>query len=135
MPAMPRSTADDTAAFLRLVPKAPTVTTRPMFGNMAAFVNGNMFAGLFGDQLFVRLPDPERDRVKEEGGKDFEPMPGRAMTGYVCLAPGWKSRTVPARTWMGRALEATGKLPAKTAAAKKAKAVRQRPGRPAKTPD
>jgi len=91
-----------------------------MFGNMAAFVNGNMFAGLFGDQLFVRLPDPERDRVKKEGRKDFEPMPGRAMSGYVCLAPGWKSRTAPAQTWIGRALAATGKMPAKKAAPKKA---------------
>ena len=118
MTAMPRSTPEDTAAFLLLVPKTPTVTTRPMFGNMAAFVNGNMFAGLFGEQLFVRLPEPERARVLKEGGKNFEPMPGRAMTGYVCLAPGWKGRTAPARNWIEKALDSTGKLPAKKATAK-----------------
>jgi len=31
-----------------------------MFGNQAAFVNGDMFAGLFGDRLFVRLSDEDR---------------------------------------------------------------------------
>lgn len=118
MPAMPRSTPDDTAAFLGLVPPEPTVTTRPMFGNMAAFVNGNMFAGLFGDQLFVRLPGPERERVLKEGGRDFEPLPGRAMTGYTCLPPGWKARAAASRTWIAKALESTGKLPAKKAAVK-----------------
>lgn len=127
MPAMPRSTAEDTAAFILLVPKTPTVTTRPMFGNMAAFVNGNMFAGLFGDQLFVRLPDAERATVRKEGGKDFEPMPGRAMTGYVCLTPSWKSRTGPARTWIAKALDSTAKLPAKLPARKATK--RAAPGR------
>jgi len=103
---------------LGLVPQAPIVTTRPMFGNMAAFVNGNMFAGLFGDQLFVRIPGPERDRIKKEGGKDFEPMPGRAMTGYVCLPKGWKEKGGSAREWIAKALESTGKLPAKKAAVK-----------------
>jgi len=89
-----------------------------MFGNMAAFVNGNMFAGLFGDQLFIRLSHPERDRLKKEGGKDFEPMPGRAMTGYVSLPPDWTEKGASARTWIAKALESTGKLPAKKAAAK-----------------
>ena len=68
MPAMPKSTAEATAAFLTLLPKDPALTTRPMFGNMAAFVNGNMFAGLFGDALFVRLPEDAREAEKA-GGK------------------------------------------------------------------
>jgi len=28
----------------------PRITIRPMFGNISAFVNGNMFAGLFGTE-------------------------------------------------------------------------------------
>ncbi len=121
MPAMPKSTAGATAAFLLLVPEGPSVTTRPMFGNMAAFVNGNMFAGLFGDQLFVRLPDVEREKLKKQGGKDFEPMPGRAMTGYVCVAAGWQAKPAPARASIAQAFQWTGQMAAKKpAGAKKA---------------
>jgi TfoX/Sxy family transcriptional regulator of competence genes len=120
MPAMPKSTAEATAAFLTLLPKDPALTTRPMFGNMAAFVNGNMFAGLFGDALFVRLPEDARQKVKKQGGKDFEPMPGRAMTGYVCVAATWRGKPAPARDAIGQALEWTRQLPGKKPAARKA---------------
>jgi TfoX/Sxy family transcriptional regulator of competence genes len=67
------------------VPDAPEVTLKPMFGNLSAFVKGNMFAGLFGEDLFVRLPEPEIEAVKKQGGRDFEPMPGHAMRGYVIV--------------------------------------------------
>ena len=56
---MPRPSPAALAAFQALVPEAAGVTTRPMFGNQAAFLNGNMFAGLFGDALFVRLDAEE----------------------------------------------------------------------------
>jgi len=119
MPAMPKSTAEATAAFLTLLPKDPALTTRPMFGNMAAFVNGNMFAGLFGDALFVRLPEDAREKLKKQGGNDFEPMPGRAMTGYVCVAATWRAKPAPARAAIGQALEWTSKMPGKKPAARK----------------
>ena len=34
---------------------------RKMFGYPCAFVNGNMFAGLFQTGLFLRLSEPERE--------------------------------------------------------------------------
>ncbi|MDQ6901199.1 MAG: hypothetical protein M3072_17160, partial [Candidatus Dormibacteraeota bacterium] len=40
-----------------------------------------MFAGLFGEDLFVRLADADRDQLIEEGGADFAPMAGRVMRG------------------------------------------------------
>lgn len=119
MPAMPKSTADATAAFLALLPKDPALTTRPMFGNMAAFVNGNMFSGLFGDALFVRLPDDARAKLKKQGGTDFEPMPGRAMTGYVCVAGSWRAKPAPARVAIEEALEWTRQMPGKKPGARK----------------
>ena len=54
---MPKPSAMSKALFESLVPGDPRVTVRPMFGNVAAFVNGNMFMGLFGDELFVRLSE------------------------------------------------------------------------------
>lgn len=110
---MPKSGEKATAAFKSLLPKDPSVTSRPMFGNIASFVNGNMFAGLFGEDLFVRLSDEEQARVLKEGGKAFEPMPGRAMKGYVCVASTWQRDPAKARAWMARSLNWSRKLPAK----------------------
>jgi len=51
-----------------------------MFGNISAFVNGNMFAGLFGNDLFVRLSKESRKELLEKQGASLlEPMKGRPM--------------------------------------------------------
>jgi TfoX/Sxy family transcriptional regulator of competence genes len=113
--AMPRPSDEAKEAFRALVPTDAAVTTKPMFGNLAAFVNGNMFAGLFGDELFVRVGDVERTSLLDKGGRDFEPMPGRAMKGYVMLPTGWRRRTKDTAGWIAKALESARKLPAKQA--------------------
>lgn len=110
---VPRPSAEAKTAFSELLPDDPAVATRPMFGNVAAFVNGNMFAGLFGEGLFVRLPEDERREVLARGGADFEPMPGRAMRGYVTVPPTWRSDPGPARGWIAASLAWTKELPAK----------------------
>jgi TfoX/Sxy family transcriptional regulator of competence genes len=116
---MPKPSEQAKAAFAKVVPDAPAVTLRPMFGNMAAFVNGNMFAGLFGEDLFVRLPDDESARIRKLGGRDFEPMPGRAMRGYVVVPGAWRSKPDATRGWIKIAMEITGRMPAKVSASKK----------------
>lgn len=110
---MPKAGPEVTAAFRELVPSGPGVALKPMFGNLSAFVNGNMFAGVFGDDLFVRLPDDEAARVKAGGGRDFEPMSGRAMKGYVLLPAGWRTDPASATPLVERALELTAELPPK----------------------
>jgi TfoX/Sxy family transcriptional regulator of competence genes len=119
---MPKPSEQAKAAFSRLVPGDPSVTMRPMFGNLAAFVNGNMFAGLFGEDLFVRLPDDESAQVRKQGGRDFEPMPGRAMKGYVTVPGTWRSKPDAVVVWIKRSLELTRKMPPKVPAMKKAAA-------------
>ncbi|MEA2628423.1 MAG: hypothetical protein QOJ10_883 [Chloroflexota bacterium] len=106
------------AAFTKLVPDRPNVALRPMFGNLAAFVNGNLFAGLFGEDLFVRLPEGESIAIKGKGGRDFEPMPGRAMRGYVIVPTTWRDKPEAPTAWIERALELTAKMPPKAAKAK-----------------
>src|SRR5262245_47132439 len=76
---IPKPGDDAKEAWRALLPDDPRVSVRPMFGNLAAFVNGNMFTGLFGNDVFVRLPEDERDAVMKAGGRPFEPMPGRGM--------------------------------------------------------
>lgn len=106
-------------AFEALVPDGPGVSIRPMFGNVAAFVNGNMFTGLFGNDLFVRLPEVERARLMDAGGTEFAPMEGRPMKEYVTLPSGWRSKRSDAETWIGRSLDWTSELPPKQPKKKK----------------
>jgi hypothetical protein len=84
------------------VPDAPGVEIKPMFGNLGAFVNGNMFMGLFGSDVGVKLAPDDRDRLlAEPGAGPFGPAE-RPMGGYVTLPPGSTSRT--AAKWTGLAL-------------------------------
>lgn len=119
---MPKPSDEAKAAFTKLVPGGPTVTMRPMFGNLAAFVNGNMFAGLFGEDMFVRLSEEESAKVRKLGGRDFAPMAGRPMKGYVTVPVTWRRKPEPVKAWVKLALEQAGAMPPKAAAAKKAAA-------------
>jgi len=100
--------------FRSLIPDEPRVILRPMFGNLAGFVNGNLFAGLFGDSLFVRLS--EKDRIEFQKFKDvklFEPMQGRPMKSYFVVPKSWMEKPELVRPWISKALESTRKMPAK----------------------
>src|SRR5919199_3247003 len=110
---MPKPSSTALTAFESMVPDSPHVSKRPMFGNRAAFVNGNMFAGLYGEDLFVRLPADRLEELYVTGGKPFEPMPGRGMRGYGCVHPGWIEEPAGAASWVAEALEFTSQLPAK----------------------
>ena len=118
---MPKPSEQAKNDFRELLPEEPAVAAKPMFGNLAGFVNGNMFTGLFGEQLFVRVTDADREALLKEGGADFAPMAGRPMKGYVTLPTGWAGRRDATRRWIDRALETTRVLPAKVAKAKKLK--------------
>jgi TfoX/Sxy family transcriptional regulator of competence genes len=115
---MPKPSDQAKAAFTKLVPDEPAVTLRPMFGNLSAFVNGNMFTGLFGEDLFVRLPDDESAQLRKLGGRDFEPMPGHAMKGYVTV-PSWRTKPDAAVVWIKRSLALTRAMPPKAPGGKK----------------
>lgn len=83
-----------------------------MFGSVAAFVGGNMFMGLVKDELFVRLDEPQRQQLAEQGGRALEVMPGRPMKEYVTL-PDWQARTEEVRAWGVRSLDYALTLPPK----------------------
>src|SRR5258708_32628155 len=92
---MPKPSEEAKAAFSRLGPEQPPVTLKPMFGQLSAFVNGNMFCGIFGEDLMVRLPEHETEPVKKQGGRAFEPMAGHKMSGHA-IGPGdWHPKPTP----------------------------------------
>ena len=72
------------------MPDDQRVLLRPMFGTVAAFANGQMFMGLFNDELFVRLPEDERQAALAAGCRLLEPMSGRPIREYVSV-PDWRS--------------------------------------------
>jgi len=110
---MPKPSEQAKAAFTKLVPGDPAITLKPMFGNLAAFVNGNMFAGLFGEDLFVRLPVPEAQPIMKAGGRPFEPVAGHAMSGYVVVPASWQKKPDAVRAHITHALTLTRAMPAK----------------------
>jgi TfoX/Sxy family transcriptional regulator of competence genes len=110
---MPKPTEADKDYFRSLVPDDPRVEVKPMFGNLAAFVNGNMFMGLFGSAVGVRLPEPERALLLEiEGAAPFGPGE-RPMGEYVALPYAWRDRSEHAAQWCERALEHVAAMPPK----------------------
>jgi TfoX/Sxy family transcriptional regulator of competence genes len=108
-----KSTDEDKAAFRALVPDDERVTSRPMFGSVAAFANGYMFMGLFGPDLFVRLPESDRAARLAEGWQPLEVMPGKAMGDYLVVQGDWRTESADARLWGKRALEYVAGLPPK----------------------
>ena len=106
----------DRAFFRQLVPAAPGVEVKAMFGNLGAFVNGNMFAGLFGPSVGVRLDDAGRDELSAiAGAGPFGPV-AHPMGGYVSLPAAWRGGAADRRkaeAWVGRALAHVAALPAK----------------------
>jgi TfoX/Sxy family transcriptional regulator of competence genes len=93
----------------------PPVTQRKMFGYPAAFINGNMFFGVFAEEMFVRLAEDDAAELNRCGGRAFEPMPGRPMRGYVVLPRSIVENRAKLRKWVARSQEYASKLPAKAA--------------------
>jgi len=104
---MPRPGEAARRAFRSLVPADADVSSRAMFGQLAGFVNGNMFMGLFGDRLFVRLSEGDRAVVLAQGGDDF------TTRGYVMLREGWADRPDETQRWVAIALREGRALPPK----------------------
>ena len=113
MQPIPKADQQAKDLFESIVPDHPGVTVRPMFGNVSAFVNGNMFMGVFGPDLFVRLPEADREAVTAEGGRPFEPMPGRPMRDYVILPTAWRDQPEMLRRWVARSLDHAEGMPPK----------------------
>jgi TfoX/Sxy family transcriptional regulator of competence genes len=114
MDKIPRSSKESEALLRSLMPESKEVSLRPMFGNLSAFVNGNMSVGVYGDDLFVRLSEPDRaELLKVKGAALFEPMKGRQMKEYVVFPRSWMRDPAKLSPWVTRSIEWSSKLPSK----------------------
>jgi TfoX/Sxy family transcriptional regulator of competence genes len=109
-----RSSKESEALLRSVVPEGPGISIRPMFGNLSAFASGNMFMGVYGDDLFVRLSEPDRaELLANEGASVFEPMAGRQMKEYIVVPKSWRSDRAKLKPWVARSLKWASNLPAK----------------------
>jgi TfoX/Sxy family transcriptional regulator of competence genes len=104
--------------FEAAMPGAPA-ERRQMFGYPVGFVNGNMFMGLFGDVMHLRLPEELRIELIRIGGAPFEPMPGRPMREYVVVPESVLKSSSKLASWVDKALRHTMALPPKKKKAKR----------------
>jgi TfoX/Sxy family transcriptional regulator of competence genes len=108
---MPKATDADKIRFRSLVDSISGVSgveVKPMFGQLGAFVNGNMFAGLFGSTIGVKLDEDATAELRGIGGGLFGPEE-RPRGGYTTIPD-----TADAETWAERAAVHVASFPPKT---------------------
>ncbi len=114
MPAFTKVPDELVQLFERALKDFPMAIQRKMFGYPCAFVNGNMFTGLFQDEMFLRLNDEDRAAIRKEYGTElFEPMPGRPMRQYVLVPRYVRNSPRLLRTWLTKSMEYAKSLPPK----------------------
>jgi TfoX/Sxy family transcriptional regulator of competence genes len=114
---MPKHSDEDKARFRSLVPEGDGVEVKPMFGSVGAFVNGNMFAGLFGTDVGVKLDEASHAELAAiEGSGPFGPEE-RPMGGYLALPESFSDEE--AASWLERARDHVATFPAKVKKPKK----------------
>ena len=118
---IPKPSEEDKQFFRSLVPDDPAVEIKPMFGHLGAFVGGNMFAGLFGPAVGVRLDDAAREELAAiDGAGPFGPEQ-RPMGGYTSLPAAWRATPDLAAYWVDKALSHVSSLPKKAKKPKRAR--------------
>jgi TfoX/Sxy family transcriptional regulator of competence genes len=107
---MPKATEADKERFRSLATSingVAGVEVKPMFGQLGAFVNGNMFAGLFGSTTGVKVDADGTAELQALGGGPFGPEE-RPMGGYTTVPDG-----ADTEAWVERAAAHVATLPPK----------------------
>jgi TfoX/Sxy family transcriptional regulator of competence genes len=98
-----------------------TCDKRPMFGSPVFWINHNMFAGVHGDNIFIRLPESDRKEIVGvfPGAVPFEPIKGHIMKEYVVVPLDVYRDPKVLDAWLRRAHAYAASLPPKVKKAKK----------------
>jgi TfoX/Sxy family transcriptional regulator of competence genes len=88
---------------------------KSMFGAPTYFKNGNMFAGIHGDSIIVRLSGKDIKEVLKthQQIRPFEPVTGRFMKEYLALPKSVYSDKELLANLLNRAYQYASSLPAK----------------------
>lgn len=91
----------------------PDIVQKRMFGGMAYMVRGHMCVGVNGDELMVRVgPDGYADALAQAHAREMD-FTGRAMKGFVYVAPEGFETTDGLSSWIDRGLAFVLSLPPK----------------------
>ncbi|TGA98317.1 hypothetical protein E4665_08715 [Sporolactobacillus shoreae] len=93
-----------------------------MFGAAVYFVNDNMWTGVKGKIVFLRLSENDRLTIQTESDeiRPFEPAPGRFMKEYVEVPESKLADDAFARKWLDISYSYVKSLPPKVKKEKKA---------------
>ncbi len=90
------------------------VDEKRMFGGIALMLAGNMAVVIRGKGgLMVRVDPDETERLAGEPGAAVTEMRGRAMRGWITVAPEACAKDTDLRRWVQRGVTYTQTLPAK----------------------
>ena len=95
---------------------AMPVRRKKMFGTSAWIMQANdqMFAGVWGDGVMLRVGQQEAAKLLERGEvEQFDPMGGRPMKEYVYVAADRIVEDADLVSWLERGAEFTATLPMK----------------------
>jgi TfoX/Sxy family transcriptional regulator of competence genes len=93
---------------------AADITRRAMFGYPCAWIAGNMATGLFAQEWWVRVSEPDREALLAlPGAHQFEVMPGKAMGRYVVMPSDVVADDEQLDSWINAAIVFTRTLPPK----------------------
>lgn len=89
------------------------ITEKRMFGGLAFFLHGNLCVGVWQDSLIARVgPEEGPDALLELHVRPFA-VTGRAMSGWVLVAPAGVEADEELTRWVERALNFVRTLPRK----------------------
>lgn len=96
---------------------------KPMFGASVYFVNENMWTGVKGSMVFLRLSENDRLLIQQEHDeiKIFEPRPNFFMKEYVAIPESKLSDNEFIHHWLDISYSFVKTLPAKVKKEKKTK--------------
>lgn len=108
---MAKHSDEDKARFRTLVGEAPGVLVKPMFGSIGAFINGNMYAGLFKKSIGVKPSADDMSALEAlPGSHPFGPDE-RPMGGWISLPLDMPAEEMTG--WIERARSHVSTLPPK----------------------
>ena len=100
--------------FEEVVPIGALIERRKMFGLPCAFIDNNMFIGVFKQTLFLRLSEEDRKEFLElPDAMRFEPMPVRNMKEYVVIPEALLYDNPSLISWIQRSVAYVSALPPK----------------------
>jgi TfoX/Sxy family transcriptional regulator of competence genes len=122
LPGFEKSPPELVARFDAVAARFPEVERRLTFGYPCLYVGGNMVSGLHQSTWQVRLGGSDLAEAQAlAGARQFEPMPGRPMTGYTLLPQAVIDDDDAIEDWVRRAIAFGATLPPKVPKARKAK--------------